>query len=359
MNKKAAEQQLAIEASATEEGGSAEKEAANAICNGSECSTGSPQTSQEVDDSQGSTSSGGSAERSTPAASPESTPIEASPPQASCEDVTVEEKVFAPIIAVEAVPESSDISVELQAILDEDAVQFPLWSWCLLAPMTIYTVLYAYVKKNGVSTCNPAAYWVWYFSPVFVLSLFMVVTGWILKKKHARRVKAGYVFHGDGEDKPDYRDMKWTDETLKQYPAIAILAGVAAGLLGIGGGMVIGPLFIQLDMQPKVGSASCAFMILWTALSGVVQYAFAGKLGWQFILYGIVVGFVSGQIGQRGVDAMLKKSGRPSFVIFLLGGIVLVACVAMSCTGTYKLITGLSEGNDMFVFDTYDLECHN
>merc|ERR1712056_171686 len=66
---------------------------------------------------------------------------------------------------------------------------------------------------------------------------------------------------------------------------MGILAGVAAGLLGIGGGMVIGPLFITLDMQPKVGSSSCAFMILWTALSGVVQYAFAGKLGWQFILW--------------------------------------------------------------------------
>merc|ERR1719324_1143474 len=151
----------------------------------------------------------------------------------------------------------------------------------------------------------------------------------ILKKRHQRRVDAGYVFKGDGEEKPDYRDMKWTDDSLKKFPSIALLAGVSAGLLGIGGGMVIGPLFIQLDMQPKVGSSSCAFMILWTAVSGVVQYAFAGKLGWQFILYGIAVGFVSGQLGQRGVDHMLKKSGRPSMVIFLLGGIVLVACVAM------------------------------
>merc|ERR1739845_224973 len=109
---------------------------------------------------------------------------------------------------------------------------------------------------------------------------------------------------------PDYREMKWTDATLRQFPLIAVLAGVAAGLLGIGGGMVIGPLFIGLDMQPKVGSSSCAFMILWTAISGVVQYSFAGKIGWEFILYGVVVGLISGQMGQRGVDHMLRKSGR-------------------------------------------------
>merc|ERR1719424_1711310 len=103
----------------------------------------------------------------------------------------------------------------------------------------------------------------------------MYATARILKQKHRRRVEAGYVFKGDGEDKPAYRDLKWNDETLKKFPLIAVLAGVAAGLLGIGGGMVIGPLFIQLDMEPKVGSSSCAFMILWTALSGVVQDWFA------------------------------------------------------------------------------------
>jgi len=224
--------------------------------------------------------------------------------------------------------------------------------------MTVYTIIYALVKKYALSTCEPAGYWLWYFSPVPVLGLFMIATAWILKKRHKGRVDAGYIFKGDGEEKPEYREMKWTDATLRQFPFIAILAGVAAGLLGIGGGMVIGPLFIQLDMQPKVGSSSCAFMILWTAVSGVVQYAFAGKLGWEFILYGVVVGFVSGQIGQRGVDHMLRKSGRPSYVIFLLGSIVLFACIAMTGTGIFKLIKGISEGDHILQFDTYDFECH-
>jgi len=99
-------------------------------------------------------------------------------------------------------------------------------------------------------------------------------------------------------------------------------------------------------------------MILWTAISGVVQYYFADKLGWQFIVYGIVIGVISGQIGQHFVDHMLRKSGRPSVVIFLLGGIVLVACIAMTGTGVYKLISGLVDGANMFEFDTYDFQCH-
>ena len=93
-------------------------------------------------------------------------------------------------------------------------------------------------------------------------------------------------------------------------------------------------------MQSKVGSSSCALMIPWATLNGVVRYAFAGKLGRQFILYGVVIGVVSGQMGQQLVDAALKKSGRPSMVISLLGGIVLAARVVMTCTGIYKLMSG-------------------
>ena len=53
-----------------------------------------------------------------------------------------------------------------------------------------------------------------------------------------------------------------------------------------------------MDMQPEIGSSSCALMILWTTLSGVVLYVLSSKLGWQFVLYGVVIGVVSGEVGQ-------------------------------------------------------------
>jgi uncharacterized membrane protein YfcA len=275
--------------------------------------------------------------------------------QVQADDPTAPPEAAMPESVQDAKPEVSD---RLAKILAEDAVQFPLWAWAMLVPMTAYTCIYAILKSSTFSVCSPVAYWLWYFSPVPVLGLFMLASAVILKRRYQRKKDAGYTFIGENEEKPSYREMVWNNATLKQFPAIALLAGVAAGLLGIGGGMVIGPLFIQLDMHPKVGSSSCAFMILWTAISGVIQYYFADKLGWQFILYGIVIGVVSGQIGQHFVDHMLRKSGRPSVVIFLLGGIVLVACIAMTGTGVYKLISGLVDGANMFEFDTYDFQCH-
>merc|ERR1711918_223804 len=134
-----------------------------------------------------------------------------------------------------------------------------------------------------------------------------------------------------------YYDMVWTRANLWKFPKTALLAGLAAGLLGIGGGMVLGPLFIEIGMQPTIAKSSCAFMILWTGMSGVIQYAMADKLGWQLALYFICVGYCSGQIGQRGLKSVIKATGRESIVVLLLGGIIGLACVSMVVTGSITI----------------------
>ena len=54
-------------------------------------------------------------------------------------------------------------------------------------------------------------------------------------------------------------------------------------------------------------------MILFTAASGVAQYFWADKIGWQLAVWCIGFGFVSGQIGQRGVNKIIKKTGSAMF----------------------------------------------
>jgi uncharacterized membrane protein YfcA len=61
---------------------------------------------------------------------------------------------------------------------------------------------------------------------------------------HEARDAAGYEYLST--------DIKFTRDQLWKFPVTALNAGLAAGLLGIGGGMVIGPLFIEIGMQPQV-----------------------------------------------------------------------------------------------------------
>ena len=63
-------------------------------------------------------------------------------------------------------------------------------------------------------------------------------------------------------------------------------------------------------------------------------------------------------MGQQFANVALKESGRPSMVVSLLGGTALAACVVMTCTGIYELISGTAEGEDILAYDAYSFECH-
>jgi len=241
--------------------------------------------------------------------------------------------VTAPAETTPPVTDPAAVS-RLDAILREESKQFPCWAWGTLACMTGFTLSHGFVSRviSKSDDCQDWAWWLWYVTPVPVLSAFMAGTAIYLGKKHAEKVAVGYKYLE--------ADIQWSKETLKKFPLTALMAGVTAGLLGIGGGMVIGPLFLSIGMEPQVGTSSCAFMILWTACSGVVLYISDERLGWQLMCVCVSVGFVSGQLGQRLVNTVLKKTGRPSYVVFLLGAIIGTATVAMAAGMIVKFAQG-------------------
>ena len=47
-------------------------------------------------------------------------------------------------------------------------------------------------------------------------------------------------------------DIKWNSEIFFNYPLYAFFGGVMAGLLGVGGGLILGPLLLELGIHPLV-----------------------------------------------------------------------------------------------------------
>ena len=94
-------------------------------------------------------------------------------------------------------------------------------------------------------------------------------------------------------------------------------------------------------------------MILWTAASGVTLYWFEGKYSSSLLGWCVAFGFVSGQIGQRGVNHVLRRTGRPSYVIFLLGSIIALAVVLI----TFFSIVLLASGKEDMGFDISGFLC--
>ena len=107
---------------------------------------------------------------------------------------------------------------------------------------------------KAVVSCGTAGYWVLLWLPV---PLSLAVTGFVrlrLLEANKRKLDAGYTF--------EQGDVKWSEHTTVVYPLVCALAGLCAGMFGVGGGIVKGPLMIEMGVLPSVSAATASFMIL-------------------------------------------------------------------------------------------------
>ena len=49
-------------------------------------------------------------------------------------------------------------------------------------------------------------------------------------------------------------DIKWNADIFFNYPIYAFFGGVMAGILGVGGGLILGPLLLELGIHPLVST---------------------------------------------------------------------------------------------------------
>lgn len=99
---------------------------------------------------------------------------------------------------------------------------------------------------------------------------------WRLTKQTAEKKRVNYPFHPN--------DVPWDFEKTRFYAFFTFVAGIVAGLIGIGGGMVLGPLMLVMGIHPRVSSATTATMIVLTSSSVAVLFVTAGLVS-CFSLY--------------------------------------------------------------------------
>lgn len=139
---------------------------------------------------------------------------------------------------------------------------------------------------------------------------------------------------------------------------MAIISGTMSGMLGIGGGMVLGPLFIALEVDPEVSTATTGFMLLFTGFAGTTEYLAVGRLPWRYLLWFGAIGVCGAQAGQQLVKRLIERSGRPSIVVLLLGGVILLAVLCMTAIGIANLVSSSSSGEPIWEFHTELLACN-
>ncbi|XP_027347002.1 sulfite exporter TauE/SafE family protein 3-like [Abrus precatorius] len=186
-------------------------------------------------------------------------------------------------------------------------------------------ILAIQIGKNYTTTCS-ALYWV-----LNLLQVPITLGTTLYEAVLLYRGKRVIASKGD-------QQTHWGVHKLILYCTCGILAGIIGGLLGLGGGFILGPLFIGLGIPPQVSSATSTFAMTFSAAMAVVEYYLLKRFPIPYALYFVAVATAAALVGQHLVRKLIAILGRASLIIFILALTVFVSGVSLGGVGIANLI---------------------
>jgi uncharacterized membrane protein YfcA len=187
--------------------------------------------------------------------------------------------------------------------------------------------------------CGSFLFWIANLFMVFWLLLFSLGARFYLLRKHEVKVKIGYEYLQS--------DIQWNQRTTTIFPAICSVAGFFAGMFGIGGGIIKGPLMLAMGVNPQVASATSACMILFTSSSNIISYTIFGLLTQDYAIANLLIGFFFSMIVQIMILHLGRKYSKDSYIAYSIGCVVLLSAILMSAQSIFAIVEDEAGDNSL------------
>ncbi|KAF3451637.1 hypothetical protein FNV43_RR07732 [Rhamnella rubrinervis] len=193
---------------------------------------------------------------------------------------------------------------------------------------------------QGITDIEPCGVGYWILS-AFQIPLALVYTAWMLRRKNSLSYQTSY--HKDVEDQ-----LTRSGQLNKlTFPGMALLAGVLGGVFGIGGGMLISPLLLQVGIAPEVTAATCSFMVFFSSTMSAFQYLLLGMEHIDMATIFATICFVASLLGLVVVHRAIQKYGRASLIVFSVSIVMALSTVLMTSYGAIDVWRNYTSGKYM------------
>jgi uncharacterized membrane protein YfcA len=109
-------------------------------------------------------------------------------------------------------------------------------------------------------------------------------------------------------------DILW--DQLSVVPMIlCVLIGCMSVMLGIGGGEMMGPVLLSLNVKPEIIAATIPMMMILSTSSSLVHYMTIGGVPYGYGAWMSVLGFLGGLTGRTLSLWFVQKTNRPSILL--------------------------------------------
>ncbi|KAJ4834652.1 hypothetical protein Tsubulata_035072 [Turnera subulata] len=188
-----------------------------------------------------------------------------------------------------------------------------------------FIILALQIGKNYSTTCS-VAYW--------LLNIFQIPVAVGLTSYQAVCLYKGQTKIASlGE-----ATIQWRVHQLVLYCSIGVLAGIVGGMLGLGGGFILGPLFLEMGVPPQVSSATATFAMLFSASMSVIEYYLLKRFPVPYALYFFAVATLAAFVGQHLIRKLIRILGRASLIIFILAFTIFVSAISLGGVGIVHMI---------------------
>ncbi|CAE7546737.1 unnamed protein product [Symbiodinium natans] len=205
---------------------------------------------------------------------------------------------------------------------------------CLLVCCFLGCVVLTVLKGGGHGSivgvaCGSGSFWLLSWAQLPWVLGFGLIFRDMLINENMDKEEDGHEFAAT--------EIRWTSATTIRYPLLCSLAGVLAGLFGVGGGIIKGPLMLELGVAPQVASATAAAMILFTSMATAVSFQVFGLLEPSYGSMCFMLGFGCTLLGHYLVHSFLQGARRQSPPVLSIGCVMAVSTAAPSATATKRI----------------------
>jgi len=102
--------------------------------------------------------------------------------------------------------------------------------------------------------------------------------------------------------------------------------------------MVFGPLLLEFKMLPEVVAATSSFMILFTSVAAVIQFAVLDRLIPDYALCFVIIGFSSSLLGQFLLTKTVKKYGKTSLIVLCVSVVIGLSTMLLVTVGIMNIV---------------------
>jgi uncharacterized membrane protein YfcA len=193
----------------------------------------------------------------------------------------------------------------------------------------------------GIETCS-LLYWSIYISYLPISLVITYIVGRLVYEEYNYRLEIGYPYHPS--------DIKWTKEIIIKYPLYALSAGILSGLLGIGGGLILGPLLLDLGVHPVITTATSNFMVVFISSSTTLQYIMLGMMNFDYGLVCTVLSTFGSFVGTYVIQKYLEKTKKNSVLVFVLAAVLGISTIFIPFHTLTQMSKQISTGQNIWEF---------